>query len=144
MARPEKVRLGDLLVINEFITQEQLDSALEQQKHSFLKLGRLLVQAGWVSESQISEMLAKQFNIPFLDIKHLQVDLLVMRRLTESDSRRLHALPLEERNGRVLVGMTDPTDLSAQEYISRLLKKDLDVAVITEGQLLETIDRVFY
>jgi MSHA biogenesis protein MshE len=144
MARPEKVRLGDLLVKNEFITQVQLDSALEQQKHSYLKLGRLLVQSGWVTEGQISEMLAKQFHIPFLDLKHLQVDLLVMRRLTESDTRRLHALPLEERNGRVLVGMTDPTDLSAQEYISRLLKKELDVAVITEGQLLETIDRVFY
>ncbi len=144
MARPEKVRLGDLLVQNGFISQDQLESALEQQKHSYLKLGRILVQSGWVSEGQISEMLAKQFNIPYLDLKHLEVDLSVVRRLPESEARRLHALPLEERHDKVLVGMTDPTDMTALDLIARILKRDIDVAVITEGQLLETIDRVFY
>ena len=50
---------------------------------------------------------------------------------------------LEERNGALLVGMADPTDLFAFDEISKVLKRDIDVAVVTEGQLLETIDRVY-
>ena len=57
--------------------------------------------------------------------------------------RRFRALVLEDRNGALLVGMADPTDLFAFDEITRLLKRDIDLAVVTEGQLLETIDRVY-
>jgi MSHA biogenesis protein MshE len=66
-----------------------------------------------------------------------------VRRLPENQARRFRAVALEERNGALLVGMADPTDLFAFDEIARLLKRDIDVAVVTEGQLLETIDRVY-
>jgi len=61
--------------------------------------------------------------------------------LPENQARRFRAIVLEERNKLLLVGMADPTDLSAFDEISRILKRDIDVAVVTEGQLLESIDR---
>ena len=66
-----------------------------------------------------------------------------MRRLPENQARRFRAVVLEERNGTLLVGMADPTDLFSFDEISKVLKRDIDVAVVTEGQLLETIDRVY-
>jgi MSHA biogenesis protein MshE len=143
MARPEKVRLGDLLVQQKLISLDQLQFALEQQKRSGRKLGRVLVDNAFVSEDQISEAIAKQLNIPYINLKYYNVNLEIVRRLPENQARRFRAVVLEERNGMLLVGMADPTDLFSFDEIARVLKRDIDVAVVTEGQLLETIDRVY-
>ena len=143
MARPEKVRLGDLLVQQNLITLEQLQFALGQQKTTGRKLGRVLVDNAFVTEDQISEALAKQLNIPYINLKYYNVNLEIVRRLPENQARRFRAIALEDRNGSLLIGMTDPTDLFAFDEISRLLKRDIDLAVVTEGQLLETVDRVY-
>ena len=143
MARPEKIRLGDLLVQQKLISQDQLKFALEEQKRSGRKLGRVLVDNAFVSEDQISEALARQLNIPYINLKYYNVNLEIVRRLSESQARRFRALVLEDRSGALLVGMADPTDLFAFDEITRLLKRDINLAVVTEGQLLETIDRVY-
>jgi MSHA biogenesis protein MshE len=143
MARPEKVRLGDLLVQQKLISLDQLQFALEQQKRSGRKLGRVLVDNGFITEDQISEALAKQLNIPYINLKYYNPNLDIVRRLPENQARRFRAFALEERNGAILIGMTDPTDLFAFDEIARILKRDIDLAVVTEGQLLETIDRVY-
>jgi len=143
MARPEKVRLGDLLVQQKLISLEQLQFVLEQQKRSGRKLGRMLVDNGFVTEDQISETLARQLNIPYINLKYYNPNLEIMRSLPENQARRFRALALEDRNGAILVGMTDPTDLFAFDELSRILKRDIDLAVVTEGQLLQTIDRVY-
>ena len=141
MARPEKVRLGDLLVQQKLITQDQLMFALDQQKRSGRKLGRVLVDNAFVTEEHISEALAKQLNIPYINLKYFHINLDLVRLLPENQARRFRAIVLEERNGGLLVGMADPTDLSAFDEISRIVKRGIDVAVVTEGQLLESIDR---
>ena len=143
MARSEKIRLGDLLVQQKLISQDQLKFALEEQKRGGRKLGRVLVDNAYVSEDQMSETLARQLNIPFINLKYYTVNLEIVRRLSESQARRFRALVLEDRNGSLLVGMSDPTDLFAFDEITRLLKCDIDLAVVTEGQLLETIDRAY-
>ncbi len=141
MARPEKIRLGDLLIQQKFISQDQLKFALEQQKRSGRKLGRVLVDNAFVTEEKISEALAKQLNIPYINLKYYNINLEQVRLLPESQARRFRAIVLEERNGKLLVGMADPTDLFAFDEISRIVKRDIDICVVTEGQLLETIDR---
>jgi len=141
MARPEKIRLGDLLVQQQLITQEQLMFSLEQQKRSGRKLGRVLVDNAFVTEEKISEALAKQLNIPYINLKYYNIKLEQVRLLPENQARRFRAIVLEERNGTLLVGMADPTDLFAFDEITRIVKRDIDIAVVTEGQLLESIDR---
>ena len=143
MARPEKIRLGDLLVTQKLITLEQLTAALDQQKRTGRKLGRVLVDNAYVTEDQISEALAKQLNIPFINLKFHNVNIDMVRRLPENQARRFRAIVLEERNDVLLVGMTDPTDLTSFDEVTRVLKRDIDLAVVTEGQLLEVIDRVY-
>ena len=70
MARPEKIRLGDLLVQQKLISQEQLAEALEKQKLSGRKLGRVLVENGFVTEEETSAAIAQQLQIPLVDLKH--------------------------------------------------------------------------
>jgi len=141
MARPEKVRLGDLLVQQKLISQDQLTLALEQQKRSGRKLGRVLADNAFVTEEQISEALAKQLNIPYINLKYYNINPELVRLLPENQARRFRAIVLEERNRTLLIGMADPTDLFSFDEISRIVRRDIDVAVVTEGQLLESIDR---
>ncbi|MGB8517023.1 MAG: ATPase, T2SS/T4P/T4SS family [Gallionella sp.] len=141
MARPEKIRLGDLLVQQQVISLEQLKFALEQQKRTGRKLGRVLLDNAFVTEEKISEALAKQLNIPYINLKYYNINIEQVRKLPESQARRFRCIVLEDRNGVLLIGMADPTDLFAFDEISRLVKRDIEIAVVTEGQLLESIDR---
>jgi MSHA biogenesis protein MshE len=144
MAGPEKFRLGDLLLQQKLISEEQLAYALEQQKHVGLKLGRVLVDNAFVTEENLSETLAKQLNFPYIDLKHFQLKPELVRLLPEDQARQFHAIVLDDRNGMLLVGMADPTDLNAADEIARIVKSGIDVAVVTEGQLLESIDRGYW
>jgi MSHA biogenesis protein MshE len=143
MARPEKVRLGDLLVQHKLISQDQLKLALEQQKRTGRKLGRLLVDNAFVTEEQICEELARQLNIPYINLKYYNINSELVRLLPENQARRFRSIVLEERSGVLLVGMADPTDFFSYDEISRLIKREINVAVVTEGLLLDAIDRCY-
>lgn len=143
MARPEKVRIGNLLVQERVISQEQLDLALEQQKRSGRKLGRVLIENGYATEEAISEGLAKQLKIPYLNLKYYNINLSVALALPEMQARRFRALLLEDKGDSYLVAMADPTDLFAFDEIARLLKRDIELVLVNEGQVLETLDRVY-
>jgi MSHA biogenesis protein MshE len=144
MARPERVRLGDLLVQQGLITDTQLGEALTAQKTSGRKLGRTIIDNGWVDEVQIAKALARQLRAPFVDMSKRSVRPEVARLLPETQARRLRALPLEETPGGVRVGMADPTDLAAYDEIARLVKREVELAVVAESQLLSAIDRSYH
>src|SRR5258706_543549 len=103
------------------ISQENLRDALGQQKRSGRKLGRVLVELGFVSDDQICEAIARQLNIPFVNLKFFNTSQDLVRRLPETQARRFRAIVLEDRGGRYLVGMSDPTDLFAFDELSRIL-----------------------
>jgi MSHA biogenesis protein MshE len=143
MARPEKIRLGDLLVQQNLITAEQLKLMLDEQQRSGRKLGRVLVDSGFVTEESISTALARQLGSDFIDLRQFSPKPELIKLLPETQARRLRALVLSERAGMLVVGMADPTDLAAFDDLARLLKRDIDLAVVTESQLLAAIDRLY-
>jgi len=143
MARPEKVRLGEILVQQKLLSEEQLQFALGEQKRTGRKLGRVFVENGLVSEEQIAGALASQLHIPYVNLKFFNVDRETVRLLPETQARRFRAIPLEERNGALLIGMVDPTDLFAYDEIVRLVRRGITLAVVNESELLQTIDHVY-
>jgi MSHA biogenesis protein MshE len=143
MARPEKIRLGDLLVQQKLISQAQLGEALDKQRQSGRKLGRVLVENGFVTEDEISGAIARQLHIPFLDLRQVHVRPEIVRLLPEQLARRFRSIVLEQRENRVLVAMADPTDLFAFDEIINHLNREVELAVANEGALLQFIDRVY-
>ena len=143
MARPEKIRLGEILVQQKLLSEEQLSAALEEQKRTGRKLGRVVIENGFVKEEEISEALARQLQIPFINLKYYNVDLNLARILPETQARRFRAIVLEDRGETLLVGLADPTDLFAYDEVCRILKRDIETAVVVETSLLQTIDRIY-
>jgi len=143
MGRPEKIRLGDVLVAQKAISQDQLRIALEQQKKSGRKLGRVLIEQGFVNDEQICEAISRQLSIPYINLKFYNFNQDLVRRLPEAQARRFRAIVLEDRRAGVLVGLADPTDLFAYDELGRILQRDIELAVVSEALLLQTIDRVY-
>ncbi|HET7832079.1 MAG TPA: ATPase, T2SS/T4P/T4SS family [Gallionella sp.] len=143
MEHQKKARLGDLLLQQKLISEDQLKLALEQQRRSGRRLGRVLVDSGVLTDEQIAETLALQFKVPYINLKYYNIKPDLVKLLPENQARRLRAIVLEPRNGGLLVGMADPTDLLAFDEITRLLKRSVDVAIVAESALLETLDRSY-
>ncbi len=143
MARPEKVRLGELLVQQKLLSEAQLQLALAEQKRSGRKLGRFFVENGFVTEDEISGALAQQLNIPYIDLKYYNFNPDTVRLLPETQARRFRAIALEDHGTALLFGLADPTDLFAYDEISRIVKRNIELAVVNEGELLQTIDRIY-
>jgi MSHA biogenesis protein MshE len=143
MGRPEKIRLGEILIQQKLLTDEQLKSALEEQRKSGLRLGRVVIDKGYATEEQISQALARQLGVPFINLKHYNIKRDVAQKLSETQARRFRALVLEDTAKICMVGMADPTDLTAYDGIVRHLKREIELAVVTETELLRFIDRTY-
>ena len=143
MGRPEKIRLGEILLQQKLLTEDQLKAALDEQKRSGRKLGRIFIDAGYVTEEQIGSALARQLQVPYINLKHFNIRPEVATRLPETLARRFRAIVLEDTGAFYRVGMADPTDLFAYDEINRVLKREIQLAVVGESLLLQTIDRVY-
>ena len=140
LVRRKKMRLGELLIDANAITQEQLDQALKLQKTTGHKLGRALTEVGAIDEADLYKFLAKRLEIEYLDIGSIKLEPETVKILPEVQARRLRALVLKQDQGGILVGMADPTDIFAHDELARLLGKTVKIALVNETELLRTID----
>lgn len=138
-----KMRLGDLLVHESVITEDQLMQALGSQKETGRKLGQTLIDLGLVTENGLLTFLAQQLNIPLLDISSKKIDPDVIKLVPEVQARRLKALPLEDKGNSVLIGMSDPADLSVVDVLSNIIPKPLELAIVPESQLYNAFDNYY-
>lgn len=145
MSRPQlkKVKLGELLVEGSVITNEKLQQALKISQEKGEKLGNVLIELGYLTETRLANALAVQLNIPFIDLKHYPLRPDIIRKLPEKISRRYRVLLVDIIQNENLIGMEDPTDLVAYDEVVRLLGPKLKVAVVTDSDLMRTLDLVY-
>ena len=138
-----KIRIGDLLVQNGVLSEAQLMEALDKQKQTRQKLGKTLVSMGYVKEQQFLDFLSQQLNIPLVELTHYSFNQEDVLRLPETQARRFRALVLKEDADHFLVGMSDPMDIFAFDELQRVLPKPIEIAVVSEAQLLQSMDLLY-
>ncbi|PSF05548.1 MSHA biogenesis protein MshE [Marinobacter fuscus] len=139
----KKIRIGDLLIQNDVITEQQLLTALREQKSTGRKLGRTLIDLGYVDEDNLLNILSRQLNVPFVQLRHYQFDNELVKKLPEALARRFRAIVLAQQGSDLLVGMADPLDIFAYDELVRVLKTHVRQAVVRESELLNTLDLVY-
>ena len=138
------MRLGDLLVHEHIISNEQLMQALNSQKTTGRKLGNTLIELGYISERQLLEFLAQQLDVPFLDISQRRIPSEVATILPEVHARRIRALVIESNDDAILIGMSDPADLGGLDQLEVMFApKKINLAVVMESQLFEAFDGIY-
>ena len=142
----KKVRLGDALVNDGFITDEQLHKALELQKSSGKKLGEALVDSGVVTEDTIARVLASQLNYEYVDLLNVSVTKEVQDLVAPAVLKKNKVLPIEfaPDNINILrVAMADPLDLDAMDDISIITGCQVEPMVATSRGIMLAIDKVY-
>jgi MSHA biogenesis protein MshE len=87
--------------------------------------------------------LARRFALPYVDLRRHDLLPQTVRLISEAQARRHKALVLEDHGESFLVGFVDPGDLRAQDAVASLLKRPIELAVITAPQLTDAIERVY-
>jgi MSHA biogenesis protein MshE len=141
--RRRRVRVGELLLEQKLINEQQLKTALAEQSRTGRRLGRVLTDLGMVSEQAFHEALAKHLQIPFMDLRQVQLAPETVRLLPEAQARRARALVLKVDAAGALVAMADPTDLFIYDELAATLKRPIRLALVKEADLLKTMDAVY-
>jgi type II secretory ATPase GspE/PulE/Tfp pilus assembly ATPase PilB-like protein len=123
--------LGMLLVREGFVTDDELDRALAQQRLSSSKrLGEILVERGSVSRRDIASVLAEQYELPFVDIVESELDPTITALLPVDVARRHKALPVGfQPDGTLRLAVADPTKAQDLDEITAVLGARLSFAV---------------
>ena len=138
-----KLRLGELLIREKLLTDEQLGQALARQKQTGRRLGAVLQDLGFVTDEALARLLAAQLKFPYFEAQLENVDTAVAKRLSELQVRKLRALPVGATGDRIRVAVVDPTDWQAIDDLPKLLKGSIELEVIAESGLHALIDRIY-
>lgn len=137
-------RLGDLLVEEGIVSEDQVQQALAAQHSTGQKLGDALIDLGFISEKQMLEFLSQQLGLPLIDLSRAPVDAEAVPILPEVHARRLRAMVVARNGDTLRVAMSDPADLFTQESLMNLLGEyNLEFIIAPERQLVESFDRYY-
>ncbi len=138
-----KMRLGDILVAERVITEEQLGEALAEQKKSGKKLGSTLIELGFINQEVLFNVLSDQFGIPYVDISSMPIDPKIPKLIPESLAKMHRLIPIRLDGNVLMVAMEDPLDMIAWDDVRLVTAMDVQV-VLTAGEDITTAINKYY
>jgi type IV pilus assembly protein PilB len=134
-------QLGDILLESGLVNTIQLQEAVTEQQRVGRSLGRVLVDQGVLTESQLVAALATQIGMRFVDLTEYPVDGSAVAKITDAVARRHTALPIGYDEGKLLVAMADPANVFALDDMRSLTKMEIKPVVATRSDVLAAINR---
>ncbi len=136
-------RLGEVLVDQGLIVEEQLIKGLEHQKVKNMKIGESLVDLGYMSEEKLIDVLSAQLDVQHVIVENIKVEPELRNLFAVDLCRQYKILPVYESNGVITIAMTDPSDLRVRDHIKFMTGKDIDAVIASEKKILEAIEKVY-
>ena len=137
-------KLGDILLEHDYITEGQLEEAIEIQKKTGQKIGEIFIEQGYLKEENLIEMLEYQKGIPSVNLDHYFFDTELAEFIPESIAKRHQAVALEEIDGKALkVAMSDPTDIVAIDDIERVSGLTVKPVIAAPSKIKEAINWIY-
>jgi type IV pilus assembly protein PilB len=146
MARPHP-KLGEILIKEGLITEEQLQKALQTQLVEENKLGEILIKLELVSEKDVALALGKQLGIPYVSLSKGQLRPVVdesLENLVPADfARRYRVLPISRHLNSLTVALVDPSDLMVLDNLKKITGCEINPIISTQSEIEKAID-MFY
>ena len=136
-------KLGEILVREGLITQEQLKKALLEQKSSGMRLGYTLVKLGFIEETEVTKMLARQYRMPAVDLSRFEVDPKILKLLSGDIALKHTVLPLKREGRTLTIAIADPNNVTAIEDIKFITRCDVFAVIAGEYTLRNAIEKYY-
>jgi len=130
-------KLGEMLVAQGVVTDEQLAAALKEQVEKGTKLGETLVARGALSACTLVKVLADKLGVKGCCLRHGLIDPVVARMISREDAERLRALPMFKVGNRLTVAMAQPQDLPTIDRLQALTGCEINPVLALESNLAE-------
>jgi len=136
-------RLGERLIRDGLLGDDQLRQALERQQQFGGSLGDILVSMGFLASSDIKPYLEQGTGFPFVDISEEEIDRDLVASVPKDTVVARMALPFREVSGRILVAMADPLDIATIDEYRATFNKPIEPCLALSADLNEAIRRSF-
>src|SRR5579859_616731 len=137
------VRLGEILIKESLITQDQLQKALEFQRANGGKLGSCLTKMGFITDDDITGVLSRQYGVPSINLKYYEIDPNVIKLIPQDTALRYQVIPLSRVGSVLTIAMTDPTNVFAMDDIKFMTGFNVEPVVASESAIGEAISRFY-
>ncbi len=137
------LKVGDMLLRADMISQEQLDRALKEQQSSGQRLGSVLVKMEVISEDEIVSFLSKQFNVPSVNLNDYKIDESILKLVPPHIAQKYGLMPLSRLGRRLTVAMVNPNDVLAMEDIKFSTGFEVQPVIASEAALWTAIDKYY-
>src|SRR6187402_1673669 len=137
------VRIGELLLKEKRITPEQLQEALNYQRHHGGKLGFSLVTLGYVKDDEITALLSKQYGVPSIALGQFDVDATVVKLVPAETAQKYQIIPLSRSGATLTIAMTDPTNVFAMDDIKFMTGYNVEPVVASETAVSDAIAQYY-
>jgi type IV pilus assembly protein PilB len=137
------VRLGEILLKESLITQDQLEKALEFQRSNGGKLGSCLTKMGFITDDDITGVLSRQYGVPSINLKYYEIDPNVIKLIPQDTALRYQVIPLSRVGSVLTIAMTDPTNVFAMDDIKFMTGFNVEPVVASESAIAEAISRFY-
>ena len=141
LGQPVNRRLGDLLVADGLLTQDQLHKALGEQRGSTEKLGSILIRLGFINEEQLIGFLSRQYGVPSITLSQLEIDPEVLKLVPAAIAKKYEVLPVRKMGNSLALAMADPTNVFALDDISFMTNLQVLPLVASQTAIKKSIDR---
>jgi type IV pilus assembly protein PilB len=136
-------KLGDILVRDGLITADQLKRALAEQRSSGMRLGYTLVKLGFIEETEITKMLARQYRMPAVDLSRFEVDPKILKLISSDIANKYTVLPLKREGRTLTIAIADPNNVAAIEDIKFITRCDIFPVIAGEYTLRNALERYY-
>src|SRR5947209_16687236 len=138
-------RLGDLLVREKIITQDQLEKATKAQREAgpSARLGSTLVKLGFVTDEEVTNFLSRQYGVPAINLQYFEIDSAVVKLVPEETAKRYQILPLSRVGASLTIAMVDPTNVFAMDDIKFMTGFNIEPVVASESAIMDAIDKAY-
>jgi type IV pilus assembly protein PilB len=136
-------RLGEILVKEKLINEDQLKQALVYQQKNGGRLGTVLIKMGVISDDAITEVLSRQYGVPSINLKYYEVDPSVIKLIPQDTAVRYQIVPLSRVGATLTIAMTDPTNVFAMDDIKFMTGFNVEPVVASEAAVHEAIAKFY-
>jgi len=136
-------RLGELLVKKNYITTEQLQKALEEQKSAGGRLGSSLVKLGYAKENTLLSFLSEQYRIPSVNLSKLEINPNVIKLIPSSIVKKYFIIPINRVGTKLTLAMVDPSDLTVINEVEFITGFNVEPVIASENKIIDAI-KIYY
>lgn len=135
-----KDRLTEILINNKLLTQEQLEQALDVQKHKGGRLSDIIVNLKFIKENELISALSQGSGFPLIDLKRFKIDYEIAKIIPVNVARHYQIIPVSKMGDTITLAMADPLNIFAIDHVGALTGYRINPIIASSQDIMQTIE----